>query len=159
MITYKSEFRYFQISGLCIPSVNAGSFDNLMIEQEDGFRIDLISRLDELCSNWGRNEITCRFWTSVNEPLTRELTTAIAAAEAGGYMDIEFETHEYSYSEYTSGIDRSTDFKIGNRDMLRELRDAGYIFLEIIFSNKFNFDMIEYGEDDLIDEIDDKELF
>lgn len=107
------------------------NYPSIKLEQPDGYKIDLIFRLNEWADSFGRS-VTVRYWIT-DKPTTKEDAQEGFIKSLFGPITAEMEAREYSYSEYTSGINYDSDLKIGGHDLLRELLgQAGkHIWIEI----------------------------
>jgi hypothetical protein len=111
------------------------SFERIFLEGADGYKVDLLGRLHETMYNYG-TKVSIRYWISPESQTKDELITRTLSI-LDGAIDIEFDAHEYSYSEWTHRVDYVTTFTIGGHDMFKELksRDGKYLYLEGDFAH------------------------
>lgn len=117
-----------------ILSRSSGNFYTIGLEQENGYIIDLISRLQEL------SELNVNVPSSIqinyhitNQLLTEKELKELNILSISGSIMVELEKLEYRYSEYTSDVEFRTTLKVGNHDLYKELSgDVGkYVYFEI----------------------------
>ncbi len=113
--------------------LNSDNFERIFLEQEDGYKVDLLGRLTEATHNYG-STVTVRYWLAGNRQSKDDLITGFLS-QLDGALSIEFDAEEYAYSEYTYGVSYSTALDIGKHNLFAELKNATgkYLHLEIDF--------------------------
>lgn len=127
--------KVFEFSGKIIPGNVFMHWDTILLEQSNGYRMDLLLRLEELSNNF-INKMSISYWISKTPKTAEELLEYnILAAE--GFVNIEFDAREIVYSEYTRDIEYETDFSVGGHNLLKELErnDGSYLYMMVEFSN------------------------
>lgn len=110
-----------------------GHFNTLMLKQPDGYFIDLVARLNEAVWNYGKR-ISVRYWTAKRECSRDDLMSGALARLCGSLL-VGHDAQEYSYSEYTSGVDYETILNIDNHNLYAELcgHEGRFVHLEVDF--------------------------
>jgi len=112
-------------------SINA-TYQSIYLEQSSGYRINLISRIEELVMNFGR-KIALRYWITNERVSAKELLNYTILLQTGE-LDISREANDYCYSEYTNGTDYDIHLKIGGHDLHNELLSNNKKYAYIIIS-------------------------
>ena len=115
---------------------NINSFYNIVLEDSDGYKTILISKLQELIYNYG-NKISLKYYIA-NEPCEKEKIEEGFIKKVMGIVNVDYETDYYEYSEYTSGTDYNTIFDVDGHNLYNELVESyvgKFIILEIEFLN------------------------
>lgn len=113
-----------------------GSHDTICLEQKDGFLIDLTCRMNEAATNYG-SKVSVRYWITKTKMTRTQLEVALAH-QVNGFIDLRFESHDFSYSEYTSDTSYNTDFSVGGHNLFEELQKKAdkFLYMECIFVNE-----------------------
>lgn len=106
----------------------------LKLVQHDGFKIDVVGRIQEAKESWNSSKVNISYHISDLE-LTKQQLTELSVLRYSGALTAEYEANEYAYSEYTHGTDYDTLFKVGNHDLYKTLLEkrGKYLHLEIEF--------------------------
>lgn len=127
--------RVFEFSGKIRTNRVFDYWDSIALEQSNGYKLDLLLRLEELANNYN-SRLSISYWISKTPKTAEELLEYnILAAE--GFLSIDFEAHEIVYSEYTRDMEYETDFAVGGHNLLKELEKnvGSYLYLMVEFSN------------------------
>ena len=110
-----------------------GGFDTLMLTQADGYRLDLVARLNEAVLNYG-NKVSVRYWTARTRQ-DKESIQKGAWMKIFGSLDVEHNAEEYSYSEYTRGVEYETMLNVDQHNLYAELssHEGRFVWLEVDF--------------------------
>jgi len=113
-------------------------FKGVYLIQKSGYKVNLITRMDELVANYGSN-VSISYWITDNMKTAEELLEMTVLYQ-NGVVTIEMNAEHYSYSEYTHGIDYSSGFEIGGHSLLNELleNEDRYLYLMVEFGNNKN---------------------
>lgn len=113
------------------------SWNTIKLIREDGYAVDLIMRFQEAMESFGQRKLSVRYWLS-NKPCTKQEMQEGWLKTISGFASAEFSQNDFQYSEYTSGTDYDTDFKIGNHNMLSILsKEQGeFIIMELEFETE-----------------------
>lgn len=103
----------------------------ITLEQKNGYKINLATRLDEATSNYG-NGISVCYWIC-DERKTAEQLIEYNMLAADGYFDFELEKHDIVYSEYTQDTDYDVTLKVGGHDLYKELSSkvGSYLYMMV----------------------------
>ncbi len=116
---------------LCADNDN---YTRILLVQEDGYKIDLMSRFEELktFNLVFNNEITVRYWVADKAGTKDELTEKFIK-KILGCVSIDFEKEHVAYSEYTQWTNYNTLFNIGNHNLHNELEGyyGKFLYLEV----------------------------
>lgn len=123
----------FTLTGV-ISVENTYPYNFVLVEQEDGYKIDLISRVKEMCMNYPLRKISFSYYISDNPVSENEMLESFLK-KISGSVEAEFTSEEYSYSSWTKGVDYNTTFSIGGHDLYSELcsKAGKYIIIKIKF--------------------------
>lgn len=107
-------------------------FPTLLL-RDRGYELDLVGRLNEAAHNYGKL-VAVRYWTSATEKSKDEMILG-AVLRMAGSLRAEHLAEEYSYSEYTHGVEYSTSLKIDGHNLYNELltHKGRYLLLEVDF--------------------------
>lgn len=112
------------------------TWSKIKLIQEDGYKVDLVSRFKEAIESFDSSGVQVNYWTSEkvctkNEMLEGWLKKIYGAVEA------EYEANEYHYSSWTNGVDYDTELKVGGHDLYNELREyeGKFMILEMNFKD------------------------
>jgi hypothetical protein len=108
------------------------SWFTIKLIQDDGYKIDLVRRFQEAMESCNSNKISVRYYLSDKKCDKDEMVYGWLK-KISGFGDVSFDKNDYAYSEWTSGTDYDTNFRVGNHDLLKELQvaDGKYLILEI----------------------------
>ncbi len=111
----------------------ANNWRTIFLEQKSGFKLNLVSRVEELVTNYG-NKVAVNYWLT-NKYMAEEELLDLTVKYQDGYIDIDFTATGYSYSEYTSGTDYDVKLKIGGHDLysIFEKKEGMYLYFMIEF--------------------------
>ena len=111
-------------------------FTSIVIVQSDGYKIDLLNRMEEYVFNYGK-KVTIRYWIASRKESDAKVKKGFLHKLMGN-INIEFEKEDYQYSEYTSGTDYNTIFDISGHSLYGELlgQQGKYLILEIDFADQ-----------------------
>jgi hypothetical protein len=117
-----------------ITSDYSTEFNKIYIQDESGYKLNLIDRVSEAVYNFGKS-VSVRYWLS-HQNLEADSIKEKTALYMMGLCEAEYETSAYSYSEYTSGVDYDCILNVGNHSLYSELiSNVGkYVVLEIEFN-------------------------
>jgi len=95
-------------------------YDTVKLIQPSGYEIDLLLRFIEWvgCND---GKVSVRYWISNHRTTFKEAHDGFVKIICGA-LDADCEANEYSYSEWTSGIDYDSSLKVGGHDLLAELQ-------------------------------------
>ena len=121
-------------------------YDTIKLVQPNGYEIDLLLRFIEW-AGCHDGKASVRYWVT-------DKPTRFDDAQAGflktlyGNVDADCEASEYSYSEYTSGVDYDSELKIGGHDLLAELqgREGQWLWIEITHNDMLTVSGVRKGE-------------
>lgn len=107
------------------------SFYGIDLIQEDGYKVDLITRIKEFISNYGKT-VAIRYWIAKEKEDDEKVKEGVIKKYLG-YVEAEYEASHYEYSEYTSGTNYDTIFNIEGHNLYNELLGlrGKYLILEI----------------------------
>lgn len=110
---------------------SSDSFHRILLENENGYKIDLINRFKELTFN-GFNKIQVNYHVSENKISLDQAKEENISKIAGG-LNANYEVDDYSYSSWTFGTDYNSNLEIGNHNLYRELsgKKDKYVIFEI----------------------------
>lgn len=110
-------------------------WDKLKLIQEDGYKIDLVSRFREAYESFPNQKVQVNYWLS-DEPCTKSEMTEGFLKKLYGVIDADYEKNDYAYSSWTSGTDYDTKLIIGGHNLYSELRNEvdRFIIIELSFS-------------------------
>lgn len=110
-----------------------GRFSTLLLKQADGYRIDLVARLNEAVLNYGR-KVNVRYWIAAARQ-SKEAMQKGAMMRVFGKIEVEHDAQEYCYSEYTSGCDYETIVNVDKHNLYYELlgHRGRFLWLEVDF--------------------------
>jgi hypothetical protein len=110
-------------------------WNTIKLEQPDGYKIDLLLRFREWADSYG-NKVTVKYWLT-DKPVTKEQAQEGFLRTLLGAITADMNANEYSYSEYTSGVDYDTELKVGGHDLMRELlgRQGKHLWLHLSSPN------------------------
>ena len=106
-------------------------YDTVKLVQPDGYEIDLLLRFIEWAGCHNGN-VSVRYWISNGRTSFQKAQDGFVKRLCGA-LDADCEANEYSYSEWTSGIDYDTELKVGGHDLLAELQaqQGKWLWIEI----------------------------
>lgn len=110
-------------------------WDRLILIQEDGYKIDLISRLRELLLNTKTDEVQINYHLS-DRPMTLIEAKENHIKRISGALESDYEANSYSFSSLTSGTDYDTTLEVGGHSLYRELKSEEHRF--VIFEVNYN---------------------
>ncbi len=119
-----------EISGV-IQFEHKTNWDKIKLVQEDGYKIDLVTRLAEIIESFDLKPFQLSYFISPERETKRELIEK-HLMHLSGYMEAEYTEDHYAYSEYTQGTDHNTELKIGGHDLYRNLREHKGKFILLI---------------------------
>ena len=135
----------FDFSGMIsFGLVNADSFEHIFLEQENGYKIDLLGRMTEASHNFGIIS-GIRYWIGPERTTQDDLITK-NLEKLDGNVWFEYNAYEYSYSEWTHGTEYDTIFTVGNHDLKKELKEkqGSFLYLQATFlrldNSNFTYD-------------------
>lgn len=96
------------------------SWHTVKLEQPNGYKIDLISRVIECIDSYPNKKIQLSYYISDNECTLDEAIEGHLNFVMGN-ITADYETNHYSYSEYTSGTDYDSILQIDSHNLLNEL--------------------------------------
>lgn len=110
-----------EISGwIEIGSGGWSGFDTIKLIQEDGFKIDLVSRIKEFVDSFGATG-QVNYWIS-DKQITKEDAIDSFLKNLYGNINAEYDKREVWYSTLTGGDTfYDTTLKIGGHDLFKEL--------------------------------------
>jgi hypothetical protein len=110
-----------------------GNWFRIFLEQKNGYKIDLISRLQEAVENYG-SKVAVRYWSAKNRQSKEQLQEGVTF-KVLGILNAEYESEDYSYSEYTHGTDYNSILDISGHNLFNELTGLKekFILIEIDF--------------------------
>jgi len=113
------------------------SWDKLKLVQEDGYKIDLVSRFREAYESFPNQKVQVNYWLS-DKPCTKSEMTEGFLKKLYGAIDADYKKNDYAYSSWTSGTDYDTTLTIGGHNLYSELRNEidRFIIIELSFSGE-----------------------
>ena len=110
----------------------------IALVQRDGYKIDLITRIQEAVNNYG-TKVAVRYWTCDSDQPDEQIEEG-AIRTIIGALNASFEEHSYSYSEWTSGVDYDTEFTVGGHNIMNELlsHSGKWLVIEVEFLDQPN---------------------
>ena len=93
----------------------------IKLKQPDGYKIDLLFRFAEWVDTYG-SKMTVKYWIT-DKPVSKEEAQEGFIRTLLGVAVAELEANEYSYSEYTSGVDYDAELRVGGHNLLNELME------------------------------------
>lgn len=93
------------------------SFHKYKLEQEDGFKVDLIGRIVEGVENFQHNS---KLDSKVRMYETSEPESFL---DFEGKLHVSYDVIPYQLDEYTSGTYYETEFKVGKIDVTQKLNN------------------------------------
>jgi len=126
------------LKGIVATGYMMDNFSGIDLIQEDGYKVDLITRLKEFVYNYGK-KITVRYWVAEKRE-EDENVKKNTLKKIMGVLEAEYETSYYEYSEYTSVTDYDTVFNIDKHNLYAELMgvQGKYLILEVEKATKSN---------------------
>lgn len=117
------------------------TWDKLKLVQEDGYKIDLITRFVEAYESFPSQKVQVNYWIH-DRPCTKQEITEGFLKKLYGAIDANYESNDYCYSSWTSGTDYDTSLSIGGHDLYRELKDkvGKFMIIELNFKQSDNED-------------------
>ncbi len=112
-------------------------FGQIKLIQEDGLKIDLVSRIKEATESFGHTG-QVNYWIC-EKPTTKEDAIEAFLGHLYGGVDAGYEKREVWYSTLTGGDTfYDTNLKIGGHDLYKELltKKGKFIILEIHLKEK-----------------------
>lgn len=112
------------------------TWDKIKLIQEDGYKIDLVSRFQEAIESFGKSEVQVNYWIS-DKPCTKNEMLEGWLRQLYGAAEAEYQANGYAYSSWTSGTDYDTELSVGGHNLHRELREHGdkFIIIELNFKD------------------------
>lgn len=106
----------------------------IKLVQEDGYKIDLINRVQEAIENYPKHSIQVSYYLS-NKACTINEMIEGWLRKLSGSVKIGYDKNEYSYSSWTSGVDYDTEFIVGKHNIYRELicEQGKFIIIQLNF--------------------------
>lgn len=100
--------------------------------QEDGYKIDLIGRFKEIQESFPKKKVQISYYLSDTISTKDEMIEGFLKKLYGGITS-SYEREEWAYSEYTQGVDYTTNLFIGNHDLFSELygEEGKFILFQI----------------------------
>ena len=113
------------------------NWETIKLVQEDGYKIDLVGRFREAIESFPKSEIQVGYYLADKVCTKAEILEGFLK-KLYGSVDVSYESNEYMYSSWTSGVDYDTNLKIGGHDLFRELanEDGRFILLELNFKEQ-----------------------
>ena len=119
------------LSGVIESGSVFSEWDTIKLVQPNGYRIDLVLRLQEWVGSYGQ-KVSIRYWVT-DKPVSLDQAPEGFIRSLGGSASVALDSNEYSYSEVTSGVDYDTELKVGGHDLFKELQGkvSKHLWLEI----------------------------
>ncbi len=107
-------------------------FSKVKLLQDDGYKIDLVNRFNEVKESFPDSKFQINYWLS-NEPCSKDEIVEGMLQKLYGFIEAGYEKEDYCYSSWTSGTDYNTTLKIGGHNLDWELMDEKdrFMILEI----------------------------
>lgn len=122
-----------EISGI-IEYTYTQKWETIKLVQEDGYKINLVSRFIEAVDSFPDMKISVGYYLS-NKVCTKNEIVEGFLKKLFGDVEASYEANGYSFSSWTTGTDYDTTLKIGGHDLLRELQNENgrFILIELNF--------------------------
>ena len=118
----------FSLSGIIKYEHPELKFEKIKLIQDDGYKIDLIGRFQELKESHPPLKIQVNYFIS-EKPCSLEEAKKRWLAKISGALKAEYNSEEYHYSKWSYGIDYESNLKIGGHSLFDELRQYENKFL------------------------------
>ena len=124
------------LSGIIKSDRHQSNWNTIRLIQEDGYAINLLTRFQEAIDSFSQSKLTVHYWLAP-KPCTKQQMQEEWLKKISGFTSVEFSQNDYQYSEYTSGTDYDTEFRIGNHNLLKILQteEGKFLMMELIFDN------------------------
>ena len=108
------------------------SFEKIKLIQEDGYKIDLVGRFQELQESHPPLKMQVNYFISEKDA-TIEIAKEAWLKQIVGAVVAEYDKQDWQYSSWTSGTDYNSTLTIGGHSLFNELRQYNnkFIILEI----------------------------
>lgn len=109
----------------------------IKLVQEDGYKIDLVSRFKEAVESFPNCKVQVNYYLS-DTPCTKDEMVEGFLKKLYGHPEASYTQSSYRYSSWTSGTDYDTNLTVGGHDLARELYNEAdkFIILELNFQIK-----------------------
>lgn len=124
-----SEKKTITLSGIILIEYSS-NWESVKLIQENGYKIDLVSRFKEAVDSFGQFGTQVNYYLS-DSPCTKNEMTEGWLKKISGAIDADYTTSQYHYSSWTNGTDYDTELTIGGHNLLSELRNAKGKFMII----------------------------
>lgn len=113
------------------------SWSTIKLIQEDGYKIDLVSRFREAVDNYPDDGVQVNYYLCDKSCTKNEMVEGWLKKLVGA-VDASYEANGYIYSSWTSGTDYDTNLTVGGHNLLNELyaQQGKFIIIEINFQPK-----------------------
>lgn len=107
-------------------------FEKIVLVQEDGYKIDLVSRFCEIKNSFPNKPVQVGYYISNTVKSRDEMVEGFLKTLYGG-LSADYERDDYAYSSWTQGTDFNTYLLIGGHSLFAELREeeGNFIVIEI----------------------------
>lgn len=109
-------------------------WNKIKLVQENGYKIDLVSRFQEAIESFPNCKVQVNYYLSDKVCTKNEMLKGFLK-KLYGSVEAEYEKNDYCYSSWTSGTDYDTTLKVGGHNLYDELRseEDKFIILELNF--------------------------
>ena len=121
-----------ELSGVI--GIDWGDWYQIKLIQDDGYKIDLVSRFKEAAESFPNCKVQVNYYLS-DAPCTKDEMVEAFLKTLYGHPEAGYTQSSYRYSSWTSGTDYDTNLSIGGHDLARELYNEAdkFIILELNF--------------------------
>jgi len=115
-----------------------GYFENIFLVSENGFMIDLVSRVKEIKMSYSSNKIQVNYWLSVGFSSKNEMIKNIIEKIYCKDITADYEDTGYMGSSQTGWCEAwDTELKFGGHDLFEELmgQDGRFMIIEFNILN------------------------
>jgi hypothetical protein len=112
-----------------------GDFHRIKLIQEDGYKIDLVTRIEEALGNYPNQIMQVSYWIS-DKPCSKDEVKEELLKKLFGNVEACYSKEEYRYSEWTAGTDYETYLKVGRHDLYSELihEQNKFLIMQLTFT-------------------------
>lgn len=124
------------LRGKIIRDSHSDLWDTVKLQQQNGLKIDLVSRFMEFSESFNGPFSLSYFISS--EPMNEMELKVALVKHLSGALDASYDANGYAYSEYTQGTDYDSSLMIGGHDLLSELlsKQGRYLHLTLTVKTK-----------------------